>query len=393
MGNLAKKKIYLIIAVLIAALAGAGIFALLRLMNDTDFIVKRSAEEIRQDEPRELSFSYGKRDDVKRLPAFFFTPDESGEYRFSVTDIVNDSTAGMGLYVANEDFTDYLVLDNYAAEETGGIPEDLEGDAFLEKGQKYYIMTVVIGTEDTEAFDGSVTINVSLRPDEEPEELKVNDSVILSIKADGQSCALFHPEESSYYRFDTVITTEDASMGFSSVASVSSDDDAKIPLTEGIAWLEAGKEYHVWAEVSETETGTSEVMLSSRKMETMQASGTCELEINGDTLIEYHAEGDEYLAVYSVSEGDPAGLIYEKPGFALRTDDNNSQKLFSENGKDFAMVFKAEKGSDYRIGVYGSTRKCKVIIELYKAEEESEESGSEESETEESGEDSGSSDS
>lgn len=369
MGIIVMKKKYLIIAVLIAALAGAGIFTCVRLVNNTEFMVKRNASEIRKDEPQDLSFSYGKRDDVKRLQAFWFVPEESGEYRFSVTDIANDATASMGLYVANEDFTDYLVLDNYSAEETGGVPEDLEGDTFLEKGQKCYIMTVVIGGEDTGAFDGSVKVNVSLRP-EEPEELKVNGRVTLSIKADGQSCALFHPEESAYYRFDTTITSADASMGFSSVTSVSSDDETTMPVTEGIAWLEAGRDYHVWAEVSETGGGTSEVALSCRKMETIQASGSCEPEIKEDTVIEYTAEEDGYLAVYSVSGGDPAGLIYEKPGFAIRTDDNNAQKLFSDNGKDFAMVFKAEKGGSYHIGVYGKMRNCKVMIRPYTPEEE-----------------------
>lgn len=377
------KKKYLIIAVLIAALAGAGVFACLRLLNDPEFVVKRTATEIREDEPQELSFSYGKRDDIKRLPAFWFIPEKSGEYRFSVTDIVNDSTASMGLYVANEDFTDYLVLDNYAAEETGGIPEDLTGDTFLEKGQKCYVMTVVIGGADTGAFDGSVRVNVSLRPDEEPEELKVNDKVTLSIKADGQSCALFRPEESAYYRFRTMITTDDASMGFSSVAYISSDDEIRIPVTEGIAWLEADRDYHIWAEVSETGGGTSKVVLSCRRMETMQASGTCELEIGDSTLIEYQAEEDGYFAVYSVSKGNPAGLIYEKPGFVLRADNNNAQKLFSENGKDFAMVFRSEKGHNYSIGVYGVIRKCKIVVEPYVTEEpETEETEAGEEETE-----------
>ncbi len=383
MGYLAMKKKYLIIAVLIGVLAGAGIFAYMQLMSAQAFIVKRTASEIVKDEPQELSFSYGKRDDIKRLPAFWFVPDESGEYRFSVTDIVNDSTAGMGLYVVNEDFTDYLVLADYSAEETGGVPEDLEGDTFLEKGQKCYIMTVVIGSENTAAFDGSVRVSVSPRPDDEPEELKVNGKVKLSIKADGQSCAVFRPEESTYYRFDTVITTADAAMGFSSVTSVSSDDDVKIPLTEGIAWLEAGRDYHVWAEVSETGSGTSEVVLSCRRMETLQASGSCELEIKDDSLIEYHAESDEYLVVYSVSGGNPAGLIYEKPGYVIRSDDNNAQKLFSGNSKDFAMVFRPEKDHDYHIGVYGNMRKCRVVIEPYTAEEpETEET----EETEETGE-------
>lgn len=369
MGYIAMKKKYLIIAVLIGVLAGAGIFAYLQLMSAQAFIVKRTASEIVKDEPQELSFSYGKRDDIKRLPAFWFEPDESGEYRFSVTDIVSDSTAGMGLYVVNEDFTDYLVLADYSAEETGGVPEDLEGDTFLEKGQRCYIMTVVIGNENTAAFDGSVRVSVSSRPDEEPEELKVNGKVKLSIKADGQSCAVFRPEESSYYRFDTVITTADAAMGFSSVTSVSSDDEAKIPLTDGIAWLEAGRDYHVWAEVSETGGGTSEVVLSCHRMETLQASGSCELEIEDNTLIEYHAESDEYLAVYSVSGGDPAGLVFEKPGSIIRSDDNNAQKLFSKNSRDFAMVFRSEKEHDYSIAVYGTMRKCKIVIEPYVTEE------------------------
>lgn len=368
MGYIAMKK-YLIIAVLIGVLAGAGLFVYLQLMSAQAFIVKRTASEITVDEPQELSFSYGKRDDIKRLNAFRFVPEESGEYRFTVTDIVNDSTAGMGLYVMNGDLTDYLVMDNYSAEETGGVPEDLEGDAFLEKGQKCYILTVVIGSENTGTFEGSARVSVTPRPEEEPEELKENDKIKLNIEADSQSCAVFRPSESAYYRFDTIITTADASMGFSSVTSVTSDDEMKIPLTEGIAWLEEGRTYHIWAEVSETGGGTSDVVLSCRRMETLQASGTCELEIEEESLIEYQAESDGYLVVYSVSGGNPAGLIYENPGITIRTDDNNSQKLFSDNGKDFAMVFRSSKDSNYRIGVYGKIRKCKVVIEPYEAEE------------------------
>jgi len=364
-----KKKAIVIIAA-IAVLAAAGTLIYYKYLRDPNLAVRSKAVEIREDEVKQLAFSYSGNDEGKSLNPLFFVPAESREYRFSVTDIVSDSTAGIALYVADEEFADHLVIDNYSSKSSDSDTEDLEGDSYLEKGKKYYIMTVVKGNEETEDFDGSVSITVSKKPeDEEPAQLPENDSVTLTVKNEGQSCALFSPEESSYFRFDTMITTGDAAEGFSSVSSITSEEGRKIPMTEGVAWLEAGKTYHVWVNVSETEEKSSEVELSCIRLNTLEVSGTCETELEDASLIEYTAEESGYTAVYSVSEGDPAGLVFEKPGFAIRSDDNSA--LFSENEKDFAMVFKAERGKKYRIAVYGVIKECKVVTEPYTEEEES----------------------
>lgn len=364
-----KKKAIVIIAV-IAVLAAACTFVYYRFLRDPNLAVKSKAVEIREDEVKQLNFSYSGDDEVKSLKPLYFVPAESREYRFSVTDIVSDGTAGVALYVADEEFADHLVMDNYSSRKRKSVTEDFEGDSYLEKGKKYYIMTVVKGSDETVDFDGSVSISVSKKPeDEEPAQLAEDDSVILTVKRDGQSCAQFSPAESAYFRFDTVITAGDAAAGFSSVSSVNSDEGRKIPMTEGIAWLEAGKVYHVWVNVSETEVKRSDVKLSCMRLNTLEAAGTSETVLEDVSLIEYTAEESGYTAVYSVSKGDPAALVFEKPGFVIRSDDNTA--LFSENSKDFAMVFKAERGKKYHIAVYGNIKECRVVTEPYTEEEES----------------------
>lgn len=360
-----KKKAAVILAIILILAAAALAVLFLKVRSDPNYIVKKKAVEIRENEPREISFRYRGKDGVKRLPALFFVPGESGEYSFAVTDIQSDSSANLSLYVADEVFADYLVLNDTQAEAAEDGPAGMEGQSFLQKGQKYYIMTVVTGDSETGEFDGSLKVSVSKMPDvEEPAELKANDSVTLKMKDEEQSCALFRPEESSYYIFDTQIVSADASLGFSSVSSVSSDDDHRITLTNGIAWLEGGKDYYVWAEVHETGKGKSEVSLSCRRMQTAEASGFCEMVIEDAAVIEYTADSDGYIAVYSLSDGDPGAAIYEVPGFTIRSDDNSGD-VFSGNGKDFAMVFRPEKGKMYRIGVYGKIKNCKVVIEPY----------------------------
>ena len=363
-----KKKAIVIIAV-IAVLAAACTLIYYKFLRDPNLAVKSKATEIREDEVKQLTFSCSGDDEVKSLKPLYFVPAESREYRFSVTDIVSDGTAGVALYVADEDFADHLAIDNYSSGKRDSEYEDLEGDSYLEKGKKYYIMTVVKGSEETGEFDGSLNITVTKKPeDEEPAQLSENDRVTLTVKRDGQSCAQFSPLESGYFRFDTTITTGDAAAGFSSISSINSDEGRKIPITEGIAVLEAGKVYHIWVNVSETEVKKSEVELSCTRLNTLEASGTCETELEGVSLIEYTAEENGYTAVYSVSKGDPAALVFEKPGFAIRTDDNSA--LFSENEKDFAMVFKAERGRKYCIAVYGNIKECKVMTGPYVEEEE-----------------------
>jgi hypothetical protein len=99
-------------------------------------------------------------------------------------------------------------------------------------------------------------------------------------------------------------------------------------------------------------------------MNTEAATEKGEVHIIGDTVIEFKPLESGNYAVYSVTEGDPKAIIYEKAGFPLRTDDDTEASL-SDNPDDFAVVFTAEAGNVYRICVHGNFGEGSIIIAGY----------------------------
>ena len=358
-----NKRIRIAIAVLLIA-AAAGTALYLYLDKYTNVIEKLTAVEIKEGQADSISFHY-KGEDVLRIKSRCFVPEESGEYLFTVSDI-DAGNAAVGLYVANEDFTEYMIAENYIPGEDD--EKEISASTYLQKGAKCYISTVLISMEDETAtpFDGSFSLMVSKKPEyTEPPLLTPEEDALLVIKPEDRACARFIPEETGYYRFDTSIVSDDASTGFSSISSIISPDNLKTQITEGISYLETGKEYYIWVTVHETTGGESDVSLSVKPMNLLKISGACEITLTEDTMLEYHAEGSDYMAVYSASDGNPNALIYEKAGFAVRTDEDGEDSL-SDNEKDFAMVFSQKDGSNYCIGVYGDLGTgCKVTIVPY----------------------------
>ncbi|MBR7088771.1 MAG: hypothetical protein IKI38_05390 [Mogibacterium sp.] len=358
-----KKKKGTVIAVCLIILASAAA-AVIYLNYNTILFERMFAKAITLDQAEEISFHY-KKEDALRLKTYCFEPEESGEYQFILSDISTSDKTALGMYVANYDFTEFMVADNY-------FPEDdvteIGGSTFIQKGEKCYICSVIIPVSDDEAepFDGSFTMLVSRKPEyTEPPLLTEEEDALLVIKPEDRACARFIPQETGYFRFDTSIVSADASEGFSSVSSIISPDNLKTQITEGIAYLEKDKEYYVWVTVNETGDSESEVSLSVNPMTVLKVNGACEITVTEDTMIEYHAEGDGYMAVYSVSDGNPNALIYEKAGVALRTDEDGEDSL-SGNDKDFAMVFSQKDGRNYCVGVYGDIgSECKVYILPY----------------------------
>ena len=81
-------------------------------------------------------------------------------------------------------------------------------------------------------------------------------------------------------------------------------------------------------------------------------------------MIEYVAEKDCNLVVYSVSAGDPKLIIYEQAGFPLRSDDTSEASL-SDNPNDVATVLTVKKGAGLRICVFDNVTDCRVFITEY----------------------------
>jgi hypothetical protein len=219
--------------------------------------------------------------------------------------------------------------------------------------------------EDLAQFSGSFKLTVTRDPEDEgPPQLTMEESVTINVGAEGQACAAFVPPETGYYRFEHSIVSRDSSKGYSSISSIKSTDKIKVGLTDNICSLIKGKEYLVWVAANETGTKRSTIELSCQPLKTETAGGICSLEIDEGSVIEYVAKKDCIVAVYTISEGDPKLLIYEKAGLPLRTDDKSEASL-SDNPDDIAAVLRVKEGTGLHICIYGDVKDCRVFITEY----------------------------
>ena len=330
-----KKKLIAAIIIITAAAAAFYLF----ISDNPNYMRKLYAQPLAEGSPEEITLRTDDSDHDKTM-LYSFIPSKSGEYKFSVTDITCDDDAEITMAVMDRSLSSYLVENSYSGEEdANGRPDVMTGSAYLQAGKKCYI------SFDASSPDGgppdspcSFTFTVMEMTDaDKPVSITAGESAEVRITSEGQGCG---------------------------IAAITSSDSLKVNVTNGICWLNAGKEYHIWLTVDETGSAASQVVLGCSSCTRIKASGKCELTVTGDTVIEYTAGSRENLAVYSVSDGDPAVVIYETPGFPLRNNDN-SEGILSDNKNDFGVVFRTESGKTYRICIYGEYTDCKVMIAKY----------------------------
>ena len=299
--------------------------------------------------------------------SFEFTPEESAEYTFRGESTLSGKSVFMEMYVMDEELSELLTADNYGGDSDAPVISDsMEGSVFLTKGQKY-LAVVDVYSEESENLDdieNAFSFSVSKSGEGDPEELKTGEKVRLTVKKDQQACAVFVPEETGYYDFDTAIVSKDSSSGFSSIYSITAEDDTDMIVTDGICSLEAGKTYYVWVGVDETTKPKSRVELGCSMMASEAASGICSIDVSGKTVIEYTPEADISIMISSSSDGDPNVVMYDGEGFMMRQDDDSGEAV-SGNPKDFLLGLNAEKGEVYRICVDGEFTHCTVKIQEY----------------------------
>lgn len=361
-----KKIIKFVIAVIVLLIVAA--FAVLFVLsNHPNLFLKIASKEIKEGQTVKVTYKYDSEDIFKSedLPLYSFTPAEDASYSFTAENIRCTEDATLLMSVTDEEFEDYVTVENTSGE--NDMPADaMTGSAPLQKGKTCYIMfSNEIWAEYSNSYSGSFRLTVTKEEQAaEPPELKPGEHVSIAITPEGQNCAVFTPAEDGYYRFSTSIGSEDAALGYSAISSITADDKRKIPVTNGIARLEKGKKYYVWAVVNDDKSRHPDVEISCSSMKSVSGAGKGTLNIDGETVIEYVSGADENIAVYSVSSGNPYAVIYETAGFPLRTD-GDSDGLLSGNNKDFDTVFAAEKGKLYRICVYGDLKDCQVRIAKY----------------------------
>lgn len=360
------KKILKIIGVTLLVLVLVAIAMFVVLIRNPGLYLRLVSEKLSEDKAAEAFYNYDFDDTsrIKSIPYFYFTPSESGNYTFSAVDLESSDEVYLTMSVMDKDLDDYFIADNRDYE-TGGQKDTMSDSTALQKSQTCYILFTVEPIDgDLAQFSGSFKVIVTKESDEGPPKLTTEESVTIKVDAEGHACAAFVPPETGYYRFEHSIVSHDSTRGYSSISSITASNKRKVGVTNDISRLQKGKEYYVWATTNETNSRNSEIELWCLPMNTEEATGICALEIDGDSVIEYVAEKDCDLAVYTVSEGDPRLVIYEKDGFPLRNDDKTEASL-SDNPDDIATVLRVEKGTKLRICVFGQVTGCRVVMTEY----------------------------
>lgn len=371
-----KKKILIALAVLAAIIIITVAAVFILFVHEPNLFFDVLAEEIKEGQTKEITFEYEYDEEAAEddsdgkvfyngFPVFKFAAPESAAYTVSITDVKSDADVFINLSVVDDNLEDLVSADNYDRA-MNGLTDSVTADVQLQESRQCYILIETApGNESVQKYTGSLKLTLSRAAEgKKPPQLSVDESVRLKVAEEEQVCAVFTPQETGYYRFDTSIVNSRTAGGYSLVSSVTGQDKLDIELTEGICLLEQGKEYYVWVAVYETGRKSSRVKLSCAAMnrETVREKG--EVHIKGDTVIEYLPVESGNIAVYSVTDGDPKAIIYEKAGFPLRTDDDTETSL-SDNPDDFAVVFTVESGGAYRICVFGEITDGSIIITDY----------------------------
>jgi len=365
-----KKKILKIIGVIFLVLVFAAVVLIVTLFEDPGLYLRAVSKKLVEDQTVEASYNYDfdNTSKIKTVPYYYFKPSESGKYTFSATDLESSDEVRITMTVTDRYIDDYFVADNRRRKSRNEQKDtdSISGSTDLQAEQPCYVLfSVEPCDEDLAQFSGSFKLTVTRDPEDEgPPQLTMDESVTINVGAEGQACAAFVPPETGYYRFEHSIVSRDSSKGYSSISSITSSNKIKVGLTGSICRLLKGEEYLVWVAANETGTKRSTIELSCQPMKTETAEGICSLEIDEDSVIEYAAKKDCIVAVYTISEGDPKLLIYEKAGLPLRTDDKSEASL-SDNPDDIAAVLRVKEGTGLHICIYGDVKNCRVFITEY----------------------------
>ena len=342
------------------------------IKRDQNFTMKFFSKNIKPDKPVAVKYQSDKKTLITKssIPVFSFKPNESISYDVTLSNIKNDKGIELVMNVIDGDLTNYISADTASSRKkkdrfNGGHEDVLTGSGILNKGKKYYIVIEPVNISESEYYTGSFDITVSKTPEaEEPEEIKPEEKIEISIDPGETTSVLFRPEENGYYRFESTIKGMRAMIGSSVTSSILTDSGKGVEMFGGISYLRAGNDYYVVVNTDESIKKRVHADVSCTKVEYMVQESYGTIEISAPTLIKYVSPVREIPAVWSESEGDPQSVVFDKQGIPVSTD-NDSGGVLSTNEKDFALVFQAEKHKEYRIFVGGNFDMCKVNIGKY----------------------------
>ena len=360
-----RKKVLsrILILAALAAILTLAPYVYDAIRNDPNILLKKISTVLEEDTAVDVEYTIksGKRGLLRknRLPLYSFTPEESGQYTFTVSDIVSEEDVFLSLQVTDSHLNNFLSTDNM--EDRG---DSFSETAFLSKGSICYVITEATSEEGREKYSGSFSLSVTKAPEEvKPNEVTEAEPATIKLKEDSQTAVLFVPEESGFFRFESRITARDRTAS-SAISSVKTTDNKEVKRSEGICWLESGNEYYVWVSAHDLSTAAVRAKVSCKRIDSFTADQPGEYRITGDTIIALTSQETKNLAVYSVSDGDVRCLVYDSKGFPLNSD-NDSGGGLSGNDKDFALVIQAQKKELYLIYTGGRFDECSIVITDY----------------------------
>ena len=331
------RKVLTGIAITIGVLF-IGTMLFLRFNGDPNFLLKKSAVTVKEGKAVQVSERYNSMVPVSgRTNMFMFTPAETAEYQFTLSDINCDEDISLSMIVMDESMSEYAGVSSADAEiDTDTSGQDQEaGDGTLscrvslQKNSICYIGIDAESAENRSRYSWEYSLTVTKAPEEEaPAEISTDQKVRISLKADEKKCLLFTPAETGYYKFDAEI----------------------------VSGSKAGAAYDI--------RKSAKADVSCRMIGSASFDGTAEVQIANESVIEFTSDEDGLTVIYSVSDGNPDVTVYDADGFPLRND-NDSGAEISENEHDFAVVIDAAAGDVYRIFVSGRFSDCRVIRARY----------------------------
>ncbi len=349
-----------------------GTMLFLRFNGDPNYLLKKGAVTVKEGKTVQVSERYNSLVPVSgRTNMFVFTPSETAEYQFTLSDINCDEDVSLSMIVMDENMSEYAGVSSADAEETGYSSDQDQEEADgsfscrvrLQKNSTCYIGIDAESAENRSRYSWEYSLTVTKAPEEEKTaEITTDQKVRISLKADEKKCLLFTPEETGYYKFDAEIVAGSKS-GYAGIDSVTLENNAEEAVTDGLCHLEAGQEYYIWIEAYDIRK-TAKADVSCRMIGSASFDGTAEVQISGESVIDFKADDSGLAVIYSVSDGNPDVTVYDADGFPMRNDTDSGAEI-SENERDFAVVIDAAAGDTYKIFVSGRFSDCRIIRARY----------------------------
>lgn len=368
------KKVLIGLAVAVMVILIAGML-FLRFNKDPNYRLKKIALPVKEGMTEEVSMRYNSMLPVTGHSVVFeFKPSETAEYEFTLSDITCDEDVTLRMTVMDEnmsEYTDVSTADTGTAESGDPAASDESSGTYscrviLQKKSTCYIGIDSESAENRSRYKWKCSFKVEKSPEEEkPADIADGQKVSIKLKPDEKKSLLFTPAETGYYKFDAEVVAGSKS-GYAAVNTVTDDNHSEVDVTEGLCMLTAGTQYYIWVSAYDIRKPV-DTEVSCRSVGSSAFDGGTEVSLTGESVIEYTADADGTIAIYSVSDGDPDVSVYDSDGFPLRNDKGSGAEI-SGNEHDFAVVIDASAGDVYRIFVSGTFTDCRIIRAKYKGD-------------------------